>query len=240
VLIIIIRKCSLLTTHAHTYNAMLYTIQSTVAGLMDPADIRTGEEDEEQLLGGMRVKLFKLELKPAAAAADDDTKEATTTAQPEYVEVGIGLMKVLQTAKRKTDTAAAAAAAQSTAAPPTDSKATREKADSSSAEKAKPADAAGTNGADTAADSVAAAPAAAAARIVMRRESHPGGPGTKVILNVALRGKVSMVKLAEKALRLTAMTDKNVLSTYLLKTKSADEADKLLACVTKQLCGAVK
>jgi hypothetical protein len=219
---------------------MLYTIHSTVAGLMDPADIRTGEEDEEQLLGGMRAKLFKLELKPAAAAAaaDGDTKEATTTAQPEYVEVGIGIIKVLQTAKRKTDTASAAA--QLTAAPPTDSKATSEKADSSSAEKAKPADAAGTSGADTAADSVAAAPSApaapaAAARIVMRRESHPGGPGTKVLLNVALRGKVSMVKQAEKAVRLTAITDKNVLSTYLMKTKSAAEADKLLACVTKQL-----
>jgi hypothetical protein len=26
---------------------------------MNPADIRTGEEDEEQLLGNMRVKLFK-------------------------------------------------------------------------------------------------------------------------------------------------------------------------------------
>jgi hypothetical protein len=216
---------------------MLYTIHSTVAGLMDPADIRTGEEDEEQLLGGMRAKLFKLELKPAAAAAaaaDGDTKAATINAQPEYVEVGIGIIKVLQTAKRKTDTASAA---QSTAAPPTDSKATSEKVDSSSAEKAKPADAAGTSGVDTAADGVAAAPLAppAAARIVMRRESHPGGPGTKVLLNVALRGKVSMVKQAEKAVRLTAITDKNVLSTYLMKTKSAAEADKLLACVTKQL-----
>jgi hypothetical protein len=214
---------------------MIYTC-NIVAGLMDPADIRTGEEDEEQLLGNMRVKLFKLVSKAAA----DDAKEGTT-AQPEYVEVGIGPIKVLRTASRKTDTAAAAAAESTTATPTsgkaTIGKATSEKADSSSSSSTETAEAADTAATDTVADAVAAAPAVA--RIVIRRESHPGGLGTKVILNVALRGKVSMAKLADKALRLTAMTDKNVLSTYLLKTKTAEDADKLLNCVEKQLAATV-
>jgi hypothetical protein len=44
--------------------------------------------------------------------------------------------------------------------------------------------------------------ARASARMVMRRESHPHGPGTKLILNARLMACVSCVKKSEKSLML--------------------------------------
>jgi hypothetical protein len=70
-------------------------------------------------------------------------------------------------------------------------------------------------------------------RVVMRRESQPGGSGTKVLLNFALTQHVSVDKHGDRAVRIAYISkqcdtdtgdgtvSKSVISTYLLKTKLA-------------------
>lgn len=69
-------------------------------------------------------------------------------------------------------------------------------------------------------------------RIVMRRESYPRGPGTKLILNARLTACVSCVRRSEKALTLTVLeTDEETQEdaakvksvTYLLRFGTIDE-----------------
>ena len=73
-------------------------------------------------------------------------------------------------------------------------------------------------GSDTASASPLAYP-----RIVMRRESQPGGHGTKLILNELLQGRVDVSKNGEKALQLTVISvgsDSKIFpKSYLLKLK---------------------
>lgn len=83
----------------------------------------------------------------------------------------------------------------------------------------------------TATDSADGEAAASLARIVMRRESQPGGHGTKLILNEALREHTDVAKISEKALRLTVIAvgaeGKPHPVSYLFKTKLVQEADNL-------------
>jgi hypothetical protein len=69
------------------------------------------------------------------------------------------------------------------------------------------------------------------ARIVMRRESQPGGYGTKLILNESLREHTDVSRISDKALRLTVITvgaeGKAQPVSYLFKTKLVEEADNL-------------
>lgn len=62
-------------------------------------------------------------------------------------------------------------------------------------------------------------------RLVMRRESTPHGPGTKLILNQLLvPGKVTPEKHAEKALRLTCIDPETSKPTsFLFKVKEERE-----------------
>ncbi|TMW59656.1 hypothetical protein Poli38472_004725 [Pythium oligandrum] len=69
--------------------------------------------------------------------------------------------------------------------------------------------------------------AKASARMVMRRESHPHGPGTKLLLNARLSACLSCVKKAEKALMLviaeTDEADKIKPTTFLLRFASQED-----------------
>jgi hypothetical protein len=62
-------------------------------------------------------------------------------------------------------------------------------------------------------------------RIVMRRESQPGGQGTKLILNESLHGHVTISRLGDKALRLSVISiDKDKKPhpiSFLLKAKQS-------------------
>ena len=85
------------------------------------------------------------------------------------------------------------------------------------------------------------------ARIVQRRESTPGGPGTKLILNVLLRKECVVEKRGEKFVKLAAFevvdspktTDENSVKLqtvqYLFKVKTINDADSLLD-VLKKYC----
>lgn len=77
-------------------------------------------------------------------------------------------------------------------------------------------------------------------RVVMRRESQPGGAGTKLLLNLLLRsGVVSVAKISERAVRLTCVEggDGGRVRpvSFLLKTQQAQEADKIVSTVTALL-----
>lgn len=77
-------------------------------------------------------------------------------------------------------------------------------------------------------------------RVVMRRESQPGGAGTKLLLNLLLRaGVVSVAKIAERAVRLTCVEGddggKAKPVSFLLKTQQAQEADKIVSTVNTLL-----
>lgn len=93
-----------------------------------------------------------------------------------------------------------------------------------------------------------------AGRVVMRRESHPGGHGTKLLLNVPLKTHVEIAKHGDRAVRLSYITSvvnssasslsssseraedqtdsqsaqKVEAVTNILKTKTFQEADQLL------------
>jgi hypothetical protein len=74
------------------------------------------------------------------------------------------------------------------------------------------------------------------ARMVMRRESHPGGPGIQLVLNVLLKGKCSVKKHSEKAVSLTCFeAGKLESSNFLLKMKGAREVDDFVAVATKKM-----
>lgn len=70
-------------------------------------------------------------------------------------------------------------------------------------------------------------------RLVMRRESSRGGPGTKVLLNAAIKGYVTVAKISDKMFRMSCICprDENspelVPATFLFKTKTTAEADDL-------------
>jgi hypothetical protein len=80
------------------------------------------------------------------------------------------------------------------------------------------------------------------ARLVMRRESKPGGPGTTVILNTHLRGKVGVAKHAEKALRVTCFSDTGAPVTYLMKVSVVigRRSIQRLVCLTRTVGGQFK
>uniref|UniRef100_A0A7S1Z143 RanBD1 domain-containing protein n=1 Tax=Ditylum brightwellii TaxID=49249 RepID=A0A7S1Z143_9STRA len=76
-------------------------------------------------------------------------------------------------------------------------------------------------------------PSASTTRVVQRRESTPGGPGTKLILNVALRKECHVFRQADKYVRLATVEqeegEEGSLSSvmYLWKVKTVGEADDL-------------
>ena len=74
------------------------------------------------------------------------------------------------------------------------------------------------------------------ARMVMRREAHPGGPGIQLVLNVLLKGKCSVKKHSEKAVSLTCFeAGKLDSSNFLLKMKGARDVDDFVAVATKNM-----
>lgn len=77
---------------------------------------------------------------------------------------------------------------------------------------------------------------ASCGRVVMRRESQPGGHGTKLLVNVALKKHVDVEKHGDRAVRLTYISTSVeeeggpkgvVVLTYLFKTKNVQDADSL-------------
>ena len=65
-------------------------------------------------------------------------------------------------------------------------------------------------------------------RVVMRRETHPGGSGTKVILNVKLIRLANVSKSGDKFLRLTLVAEENKPVNYLFKVKTVDHVNQLM------------
>ena len=64
-------------------------------------------------------------------------------------------------------------------------------------------------------------------RVVMRRETHPGGAGTKVILNVKLISLSNVSRSGDKFVRLTIVTESLPVN-YLFKLKTVDEVEMLI------------
>lgn len=75
------------------------------------------------------------------------------------------------------------------------------------------------------------------ARVVMRRESYPHGPGTKLLMNVSLGSCVLCEKKTEKTMLLTVLeanedpeAEKKVVSvTYLMRFGSPEDLDTVMA-----------
>eukprot|EP00816_Leptocylindrus_hargravesii_P008724 CAMPEP_0196821568 /NCGR_PEP_ID=MMETSP1362-20130617/79873_1 /TAXON_ID=163516 /ORGANISM="Leptocylindrus danicus, Strain CCMP1856" /LENGTH=461 /DNA_ID=CAMNT_0042200803 /DNA_START=23 /DNA_END=1408 /DNA_ORIENTATION=- len=65
-------------------------------------------------------------------------------------------------------------------------------------------------------------------RCVMRREMHPGGPGTKVILNMKLIKLANIKQSGEKFVRLTTVAEEGEPVNYLFKLKTVDEVERLI------------
>ena len=71
------------------------------------------------------------------------------------------------------------------------------------------------------------------ARLVMRREASPNGPGIHLVLNVLLKGHFSLVKHSDKTARLTCFGDGKEASSYLLKLKTGVEVADLVDAAKK-------
>ena len=71
-------------------------------------------------------------------------------------------------------------------------------------------------------------------RVVMRRETQPGGSGTKVILNLQFRdGLAKAEKSGEKFVQLTIISDKK--EVYLFKVKKVEEADRMMTLMNEAI-----
>jgi len=71
-------------------------------------------------------------------------------------------------------------------------------------------------------------------RVVMRRETQPGGSGTKVILNLQFRdGLAKAEKSGEKFVQLTIISDKK--EVYLFKAKKVEEADRMMTLMNEAI-----
>lgn len=70
-------------------------------------------------------------------------------------------------------------------------------------------------------------------RCVMRREMHPGGSGTKVILNIKLIKLANVKQSGEKFVRLTIVGEEGKPVNYLFKLKTVDEVEKLIKHIEK-------
>jgi len=73
-------------------------------------------------------------------------------------------------------------------------------------------------------------------RIVMRRETKPGGQGTKVILNTAFGMHMQVARHGEREVRLATVSDEssNPVS-YLIKVKLKGDAEKLFSTIESRL-----
>ena len=75
--------------------------------------------------------------------------------------------------------------------------------------------------------------------IATRFFTSDGFIGTKLLLNVLLKGHVSIVKVSDKASRLTFITaleanaSVTTVASYLVKTKQVKETDDLVELVTR-------
>ena len=82
------------------------------------------------------------------------------------------------------------------------------------------------------------------ARLVMRRESYPHGPGTKLLINTSLRSCLLCEKKTEKTMLLTVLeetkedleAEKKVIPvTYLMRFESPDDLDVVKARIQTHL-----
>ena len=64
-------------------------------------------------------------------------------------------------------------------------------------------------------------------RVVQRRESAPGGAGTKLLINVKLFKESAVGRLSDQHIRFTTIEPSGTTATYLLKVKTKSEADQL-------------
>mmetsp|Transcript_491 Transcript_491/g.822 ORF Transcript_491/g.822 Transcript_491/m.822 type:complete len:440 (+) Transcript_491:3-1322(+) len=189
--------------------------------LPENAVVVTGEENEELLLQ-IRAKLYRLQslpTKPSSSSsitstaitssitvapiveiekkeeASVDEKEEVKQPQSEWVEVGIGPLKLLKKNKEEIENSSEGGKSEG--------------------------------------------------RLVMRREDKKGGLGTKLLLNVRLDKYASVERQGEKMVRLLCInhTDDTdllkkdpvpTLKTYLLKTKTVQEAEELFTIANQQ------
>lgn len=80
-----------------------------------------------------------------------------------------------------------------------------------------------------------------AARFVMRRESYPRGPGTKLLVNASLSSCLTCVKKTEKALMVTVLEPSEeegrefAPSTYLLRFGAPEDMDAVHARLARYI-----
>jgi hypothetical protein len=72
-------------------------------------------------------------------------------------------------------------------------------------------------------------------RVVQRRETQPGGPGTKLIINVSLPKECTVALQGEKYVRLTTIEPSGKAAIFLLKVKTAKEAQELREVLEKEI-----
>lgn len=75
-------------------------------------------------------------------------------------------------------------------------------------------------------------------RVVMRRETRGNGPGTKLLLNVALTACKSVALEGEKNIRMTCIEikeDLSVVGTYLMRLGNSDDAEDLYHEIKKRV-----
>jgi len=75
-------------------------------------------------------------------------------------------------------------------------------------------------------------------RVVQRRETTPGGPGTKLILNVNLRKETSVNRQSDKFIQLATVESEKTPVTYLFKLKTIDESDQFLSSIKQGIAAA--
>jgi len=235
-------------------------VYGRVYQLPENVPVITGEEDEECTFTS-RAKLYRL-VRKSASVNDSDSKPASTTATPreetvsssaetggnsstsggsnnnssssnsntdaDWTEVGVGPIKILKSIAAANSSTASTSSTDSKSAPDS-SIATVV----SSKEEGGDSKEAVTTTTTTPANTSTTTVESMKFRLVMRRESSRGGPGTKVLLNASIKSYVTVAKVGDKMFRMTCICTKDENSselapaTFLFKTKSTAEADDL-------------